>query len=113
MDDVGGALAARPGALRNPLLADTYERLARSAGASREARIDAARDAWYRGWVAEAMARRLRRTLRERARRPGARTAAHESRSRCRCDFGGWTVFKTGPWGQGPVFLQQLALLDG
>jgi gamma-glutamyltranspeptidase/glutathione hydrolase len=22
-------------------------------------------------------------------------------------------VFKTGPWGQGPVFLQQLALLDG
>src|SRR4051812_1489113 len=27
--------------LRNPLLADTYERLARSAGASREARIDA------------------------------------------------------------------------
>ena len=28
-------------------------------------------------------------------------------------DFGGWTVFKTGPWGQGPVFLQQLALLEG
>ena len=25
--------------------------------------------------------------------------------------FGDWTVFKTGPWGQGPVFLQQLALL--
>ena len=28
-------------------------------------------------------------------------------------EFRGWTVFKTGPWGQGPVFLQQLALLDG
>ena len=28
-------------------------------------------------------------------------------------DFRGWTVFKTGPWGQGPVLLQQLALLDG
>jgi gamma-glutamyltranspeptidase/glutathione hydrolase len=28
-------------------------------------------------------------------------------------DFRGWTVFKTGPWGQGPVFLQQLALLEG
>ena len=41
--------------LRNPLLADTYERLARSGGATREARIDAARDAWYRGWVAEAI----------------------------------------------------------
>ena len=28
-------------------------------------------------------------------------------------DFAGLTVCKTGPWGQGPVFLQQLALLDG
>ena len=28
-------------------------------------------------------------------------------------DFGGLTVCKTKPWGQGPVFLQQLALLDG
>src|ERR1700749_5021573 len=28
-------------------------------------------------------------------------------------EFGGLTVCKTRPWGQGPVFLQQLALLDG
>ena len=28
-------------------------------------------------------------------------------------DFGGLTVCKTGPWGQGPVFLQQLAMLAG
>ena len=27
--------------------------------------------------------------------------------------YRGWEVSKTGPWGQGPVFLQQLALLDG
>ena len=27
--------------------------------------------------------------------------------------YHGWEVSKTGPWGQGPVFLQQLALLDG
>ena len=33
--------------------------------------------------------------------------------SRPRLDFRGLTVCKTGPWGQGPVFLQQLALLDG
>ena len=26
-------------------------------------------------------------------------------------DYHGLTVAKTGPWGQGPVFLQQLALL--
>ena len=51
----------RPSArLRNPLLADTYERLARSGGSTREGRIDAARDAWYRGWVAEAIVRRGR-----------------------------------------------------
>ena len=28
-------------------------------------------------------------------------------------DYAGLTVCKTGPWGQGPVFLQQLALLKG
>ena len=28
-------------------------------------------------------------------------------------DYRGHTVFKTGPWGQGPVFLEQLALLEG
>ena len=28
-------------------------------------------------------------------------------------EFRGLTVCKTGPWGQGPVFLQQLALLSG
>jgi gamma-glutamyltranspeptidase/glutathione hydrolase len=28
-------------------------------------------------------------------------------------DFRGHTVFKCGPWSQGPAFLQQLALLDG
>jgi gamma-glutamyltranspeptidase/glutathione hydrolase len=28
-------------------------------------------------------------------------------------DYGRYTVCKTGPWGQGPVFLQQLALLSG
>ena len=43
------------GRLRNPMLADMYARVVASGGATREARIDAARDAWYRGWVAERM----------------------------------------------------------
>ena len=108
--------------LRNPLLADTYERLTRSGGATREARIDAARDAWYRGWVAEAIVDAVRvpavDSSGEAARRR-ARRATTWRRSRATweepaaLDFRGWTVFKTGPWGQGPVFLQQLALLDG
>ncbi len=40
---------------RNRALAETYGRIARSPGGTREARIDAARDAFYRGWVAEAI----------------------------------------------------------
>ncbi len=94
------------GRLRNPLLADTYERLGRAGGASREARIDAARDAWYRGWVAE----RLVAGFLGPDDLAGFQATIEEPVS---LRFGGWTVFKTGPWGQGPVFLQQLALLDG
>src|SRR5262249_13519588 len=30
-----------------------------------------------------------------------------------RYDYRDWTVCKAGPWSQGPVFLQQLALLSG
>ena len=85
----------------------------RSRGATREGRIDAARDAWYRGLVAEAIdalqpgdARRCARR-----RRPGG--VLGDLEAPVTFDFRGWTVFKTGPWGQGPVFLQQLALLDG
>ena len=76
----------------------------RRARAVPEARIDAARDAWYRGWVAESLASGF---LTPDDLAPYAAT----SRSPCRCARGEWTVFKTGPWGQGPVFLQQLALL--
>ena len=35
------------------------------------------------------------------------------SRRRSPVPWDGWTVCKTGPWGQGPVLLQQLALLEG
>ncbi len=46
-----------------PALAATWERICREAiGATREARIDAARDAWYRGFVAEAVDRFCRST---------------------------------------------------
>jgi len=42
--------------LRSPGLADTYRRvLAQSIGPTREARLDAARRAWYDGFVAEEM----------------------------------------------------------
>jgi gamma-glutamyltranspeptidase / glutathione hydrolase len=98
------------GRLQNPVLADTYERvLAAATGPTREARIDGARHAFYRGFVAEAIA----------AGHDGLLTAddlaafSATVEDPVTFDFAGWTVCKTGPWGQGPVFLQQLALLEG
>ena len=98
--------------LRNPTLAATYERLvdeAEAAGSEREAQIDAARRAWREGFVAEAIV----------AHHDGLLDAEDLAAYRATIEepvslgFRGWTVFKTGPWGQGPVLLQQLALLDG
>ncbi|HUR05125.1 MAG TPA: gamma-glutamyltransferase family protein [Nonomuraea sp.] len=115
-----------PGAkLTNPVLAATYRRLvseARAASSTREGQIAAARDAWYRGFVAEAIAAFSTGTA--------WRDSSGEAHSGLLTgdDLAGWsasvedpvtfdyrghTVCKTGPWGQGPVFLQQLALLSG
>jgi gamma-glutamyltranspeptidase / glutathione hydrolase len=90
--------------IRNPALAATYERLVREAGDD----IERAREAWRTGWIAEAIAEH-----------GGLLTADDLAAWRATeevpvtFDYHGYTVCKTGPWGQGPVFLQQLALLDG
>jgi gamma-glutamyltranspeptidase/glutathione hydrolase len=118
--------APEPWALfRNPVLADTYERVLReaeSASGGRDEQIQAARDAWYRGFVAEAIDRFVNRTeamdssgRRHRGLLTADDLAAFEApfEPAVSLDYEGWTVHKTGPWGQGPVFLQQLALLDG
>jgi gamma-glutamyltranspeptidase/glutathione hydrolase len=106
-----------------PALADTWDRLCREAtGPSREARIDAVRRAWYQGFVADSVDRFFRGTevldvTGQRHR--GLLTAddfAHWSATvedPVRYDYHGHTVLKCGPWSQGPVFLQQLALLRG
>jgi gamma-glutamyltranspeptidase/glutathione hydrolase len=116
----------RPGSrLTNPVLAATYRRVvaeATAASADREGQIAAARDAWYRGFVAEAIAdfcagTPWRDTSGERHR--GLLTGDDLARWAATVeepvtyDYLGYTVCKTGPWGQGPVFLQQLALLSG
>jgi gamma-glutamyltranspeptidase / glutathione hydrolase len=113
----------RPGArLRNPRLAETYERIVREAvGPSREARIDAARDAWYRGFVAEAIVAAMAVPAMDSSGERHAGVMAGDDLAAFAATveepaslaFRGWTVHKTPPWGQGPVFLQQLALLDG
>ncbi len=113
-----------PGSLfKRPVLADTYERVLREAtGATREARIDAARRAWYGGFVAEAVDGFFRQNeiLDTSGRRHrGLLTAEDFARwsatveDPVRYDYHGHTVLKCGPWSQGPVFLQQLALLKG
>ncbi len=67
-----GGKAPAPGSLfARPALADTYQRLCREAvGDTREARIDAARGAWYRGFVAEAVDKVLPRHRRAGRDRP-------------------------------------------
>lgn len=107
---------------RNPDLAATYRRvLEESRGGSREAEIERAIGIWYRGFVAERIDTHCRIEVmdssgrRHRGLLSGEDLAAWEPRLEAPVElsYHGHTVFKTGPWGQGPVFLQQLALLEG
>lgn len=109
--------------LRLPVLAGTWRRLlAEATGPSREARIDAARDAWYRGFVAEEIDRFAAVPVRDETGREhaGLLTAddlagwsAHYEDAVVADAGSGWAVAKCGPWSQGPVLLQQLRLLAG
>jgi len=116
----------KPGTLhRTPGIADTYERLCRegkAAGPDRVAQIEAARAAFYRGFVAEAIDGFFRRSeLMDTSgrRHNGLLTGADMAAWRASYeepvgyDYAGARVYKTGPWGQGPVLLQALALLKG
>jgi gamma-glutamyltranspeptidase/glutathione hydrolase len=118
--------APDPGTLfANLDLARTYRRIAQESEAKstdRDEQIQAARDAFYRGFVAEAIdgwvttAQAMDSSGR---RHSGLLTGDDLASYRARLeepamlDYHGYTVCKTGPWGQGPVFLQQLALLAG
>ncbi|MEV7073839.1 gamma-glutamyltransferase [Streptomyces sp. NPDC093990] len=114
--------APRPGALfRNPVLAATWKRLIREvAGAGdRVAQIEAAREVWRTGFIAEALVRQARRPTMDTSgsRHTGTLTAADLAgwsatyEAPATYDWNGWTLCKAGPWSQGPVLLQQLALL--
>lgn len=119
----GGAAPAKGGLFANPDLAATWRRIVQLAqGPTREARINAARDAFYRGFVAERIGAFCAETLAmDESGRPhrGVLTAADMAgyaagyEPPLTLDYHGWTVAKTGPWGQGPVLLQTLAMLAG
>lgn len=121
----GGEVPA-PGALfANPVLADTYERIVREAeavGGDRERQIERARQVWSQGFVAEAIDRfcRTQEVLDVSGRRHrGVLTGEDMARWQASIeeplfyDYGRYRVLKCGPWTQGPVTLQQLALLKG
>jgi gamma-glutamyltranspeptidase/glutathione hydrolase len=108
----------------NPALArfcDDLIRAERAAGGSREAGIRAARDHFYRGRPAEQIDRFLREPVADAsgAAHAGLLTAddlaAYEGavEEPVARDYRGACVWKCPPWSQGPVFLQQLALLEG
>ena len=120
----GGSVPAPRGNFRNPVLAATWKRLLREAEAKtgREARIEAARAAFYEGFVAEEIDAFVRaNALMDGSgeRHSGVLTAGDMAGWQATVerpetfDYHGWTIAKTGPWGQGPVLLQALAILEG
>jgi gamma-glutamyltranspeptidase/glutathione hydrolase len=116
----------RPGTmLRNQALAATWRRLlaeAEAASSDRDAQVEAAVHTFYQGFVAEAIdsfagGNQVMDVTGRRHR--GLLTGDDLARWSARLeepvtfDYQGVRVCKTGPWGQGPVFLQQLSLLAG
>ncbi|RNL83474.1 gamma-glutamyltransferase family protein [Halostreptopolyspora alba] len=107
----------------NPALAACYQRIVEESERSartREARIDAARAIWREGFVAEEILTSLDGPVPDSTGTPhhalltgddlATWSASYETPTSL--DYAGHTVHKTGPWGQGPVFLQQLRLAE-
>ena len=113
-----------PGSMfTNRTLAETYSRVlkeAESAGSDRVKQIERARLIWSQGFVAEAVDAFCRtQELMDVSGSPhrGVLTGEDMSNWQARVeapltyDYHGYTVCKAGAWCQGPVVLQQLALL--
>jgi gamma-glutamyltranspeptidase/glutathione hydrolase len=112
----GGELPRSGDLITNPALANLFRRLLEAEASARkggrEAGLNAAVERFYRGDIAREivahsdahgglLALEDLATFTTRIEEPASRT------------YRGATVFKCGPWSQGPVFLQQLALLEG
>jgi gamma-glutamyltranspeptidase/glutathione hydrolase len=115
-----------PGSMfTNRTLAETYSRVlkeAESAGADRIHQIERARAVWSQGFVADAIDAFCRtQELMDVSGSPHRGVLTGEDMKRWQAsveapltfDYHGYTVCKAGPWSQGPVVLQQLALLKG
>ena len=108
----------------NKVLAATYTRVlkeAESAGSDRVAQIEKARKVWSQGFVAEAIDKFCRtQKVMDTSGTPHSGVLTGEDMAKWQAtieppltyDYGRYTVCKA-PWSQGPVTLQQLALLKG
>ena len=116
----------QPGTMfANPTLAETYSRIlkeAESAGGDRVAQIERARKAWSEGFVAEAIDRFCRTQAvmdvsgsAHRGVLTGNDMATWQPRVEAPLTYTyrNYEIQKAGVWSQGPVMLQQLALLKG
>ncbi len=121
-----GGRVPQPGSLfRSPALAATYRRIlqqAEAAGGDRDRQIEAARATFQGGFVAQAIEDFCRDTTafdssgrEHRGLLNGDDMARWQAtlEAPLTYDYGGVTVCKAGVWSQGPVLLQQLALLKG
>jgi gamma-glutamyltranspeptidase/glutathione hydrolase len=101
----------------------TYERIlqeAEASGSDRVNQIEAARRAWYEGFVAEAIDKFQRCPVMDTTGSPNVGLLTGQDLAQWHptieepiaFDYGDYKVCKVGPWSQGPVFLQQLALLQ-
>src|SRR5713101_6975476 len=102
--------------LKNPDLGRTFRRLiaaerkVQSQGRTRG--LAAARNVFYHGEIAQIIAAHAQA-------HGGLLTVEDLAGFRCKVEepvmlnYRGYDVYKCGPWSQGPVFLQQLALLEG
>jgi gamma-glutamyltranspeptidase / glutathione hydrolase len=107
----------------NPAYGRTLERLVaagEAAGSDRETQADGARREWAEGFVAEAIDRFCRQPYRDSSGEPhaglvtGADLAAYSAtwENPLSLEWNGYSVAKTGVWGQGPVLLQTLSVLE-
>ncbi|HEY9451085.1 MAG TPA: gamma-glutamyltransferase, partial [Bradyrhizobium sp.] len=116
----------RPGTLfTNKQLSETYARIlkeAESAGSDRVTQIEHARKSWSHGFVAEAIDKFCRtQEVMDVSGSPHRGVLSADDMARWQptieapltYDYGRYTVCKPGVWSQGPVMLQQLALLKG
>lgn len=112
----GGKVPAPGDIIRNPALAKCLRRLieaeAAAGRAGREAALAAAIERFYRGDIAREIVEwsRAGDGLLEAEDLASFATRLEEPLA---VDYRGARVFKCRPWSQGPVFLQQLRLLEG